>query len=174
MGCNCCVLATIWPQRGAPLKARADRRHRSSRCTPPGSASAERPHIAKPAQATTPTATVTTAATLAEHDPRPRGRIQLSLSRHTTPDGERLRLCITDSGNRLHEPPPEALFTPFVSTKRGGQGIGLMFVREVLQRHGFAYRLAPTGAGETGFEMRMPQESPSAPQAPGRQKGSPW
>ncbi len=48
------------------------------------------------------------------------------------------------------------LFTPFFSTKQGSQGIGLMFVREVLMRHGLPSSLASTGAGETRFEMRFP------------------
>jgi nitrogen-specific signal transduction histidine kinase len=43
------------------------------------------------------------------------------------------------------------LFMPFFTTRKGGQGIGLLFVREVLTRHGFAYRLAATGQGATGF-----------------------
>jgi hypothetical protein len=39
------------------------------------------------------------------------------------------------------------------STKKGGQGIGLVFVREVLNRHGFPYRLEASGHGETRFEI---------------------
>lgn len=73
-------------------------------------------------------------------------------------DGERLVLSVTDSGNRLGELPARQLFTPFVSTKKGGQGIGLMFVREVLSRHNFPYRLAPTGDGETRFEISFPRQ----------------
>jgi two-component system nitrogen regulation sensor histidine kinase NtrY len=71
-------------------------------------------------------------------------------------EGERLRLSIVDSGNRLGQLPARQLFTPFVSTKKGGQGIGLMFVREVLNRHGLSYRLAPNGANETVFEIWFP------------------
>jgi signal transduction histidine kinase len=48
------------------------------------------------------------------------------------------------------------MFTPFFSTKKGGQGIGLLFVREVLQRHGFAYRLAGDGGGRTRFDIWIP------------------
>ena len=72
-------------------------------------------------------------------------------------DGARLKLSIIDSGNRLREVPPRQLFTPFVSTKKGGQGIGLMFVREVLLRHDFAYRLAANGADQTHFEIWFPR-----------------
>lgn len=80
------------------------------------------------------------------------GYIQFSLA----DEGDRIRLAIIDSGNRLGELPARQLFTPFVSTKKGGQGIGLMFVREVLTRHGFPYRLAASGAGETHFEICFP------------------
>lgn len=71
-------------------------------------------------------------------------------------EGAQIRLTIVDSGNRLGELPARQLFTPFVSTKKGGQGIGLMFVREVLTRHGFAYRLSPLPSEETQFEICFP------------------
>ena len=65
-------------------------------------------------------------------------------------------LAVSDSADLLGAIPPRQLFTPFFSTKQGGQGIGLMFVREVLTRHGFSYSLASTGQGETRFEIRFP------------------
>jgi two-component system nitrogen regulation sensor histidine kinase NtrY len=70
--------------------------------------------------------------------------------------GERVRLSVIDSGGLLDAAPARQLFTPFFSTKRGGQGIGLMFVREVLQRHGASFALAPGVAGETRFEIWFP------------------
>jgi two-component system nitrogen regulation sensor histidine kinase NtrY len=71
-------------------------------------------------------------------------------------EGAQIRLTIVDSGNRLGELPARQLFTPFVTTKKGGQGIGLMFVREVLTRHNFAYRLAPLDSDETEFSICFP------------------
>ena len=65
-------------------------------------------------------------------------------------------LSVLDSGDRLGEVPAGQMFTPFFTTKKGGQGIGLLFVREVLNRHGLAYRLAPTGQGETRFDVWFP------------------
>jgi signal transduction histidine kinase len=70
--------------------------------------------------------------------------------------GERVRLSVIDSGGLLDAAPARQLFTPFFSTKRGGQGIGLMFVREVLQRHGCTFALAPGAAGETRFDIWFP------------------
>ena len=45
----------------------------------------------------------------------------------------------------------QRLFTPFFSTKRDGQGIGLTLVRDVLLAHGFRFRLETNEAGRTAF-----------------------
>jgi nitrogen fixation/metabolism regulation signal transduction histidine kinase len=71
-------------------------------------------------------------------------------------EGERIRLSIVDSGGQLGATPVRQLFTPFFSTKKGGQGIGLMFVREVLNRHGFRFSLAAGADGETRFDIWFP------------------
>ena len=68
-------------------------------------------------------------------------------------EGRRVRLSVIDSGGQLAAAPVRQLFTPFFSTKKGGQGIGLMFVREVLSRHGCAWALAAGDAGETRFDI---------------------
>ena len=71
------------------------------------------------------------------------GRIVFDLVQEEGEEG-RVRLSVSDSGKLLGAAPARQLFTPFFSTKKGGKGIGLMFVREVLTRHGFGYRLAPS------------------------------
>nr|WP_315259113.1 ATP-binding protein [uncultured Duganella sp.] len=76
-------------------------------------------------------------------------RIDFVLAREA--DG--VRLSVIDSGDLLGEVPARQLFTPFFTTKKGGQGIGLLFVREVLNRHGYAYQLAATGDGATSFDI---------------------
>jgi two-component system, NtrC family, nitrogen regulation sensor histidine kinase NtrY len=85
------------------------------------------------------------------HDTRG-GHVHLALERR----GQRVVLSVTDSGNGLGDAAARQLFTPFFSTKKGGQGIGLVFVREVLVRHGLDYALAPNGQGETRFEITFP------------------
>jgi two-component system, NtrC family, nitrogen regulation sensor histidine kinase NtrY len=50
-------------------------------------------------------------------------------------------LLVEDSAGLLTQADKEKLFKPFYSTKRHGQGIGLMLVREILQQHGFRYSL---------------------------------
>ena len=81
----------------------------------------------------------------------PGGYVELALERI----GDDTVLAVIDSADLLGAVAPRQLFTPFFSTKQGGQGIGLMFVREVLMRHGFPYSLASTGQGETRFEIRF-------------------
>jgi nitrogen fixation/metabolism regulation signal transduction histidine kinase len=63
-------------------------------------------------------------------------------------------LSVVDSGNLLPQLPSEQLFTPFFTTKKGGQGIGLMMVREVLARHGFGFDLHAQD-GQTRFDIRL-------------------
>lgn len=81
----------------------------------------------------------------------PGGHVEITLERA----GNDTVLAVLDSGDLLGELPARQLFTPFFTTKQGGQGIGLMFVREVLMRHGLPYSLASTGQGETRFEIRF-------------------
>ena len=81
------------------------------------------------------------------------GHIHLELAQ----EEGRIRLSVIDSGNRLGEVPAGQMFTPFFTTKKGGQGIGLLFVREVLNRHGFPFRLAASGHGETRFDIGLPE-----------------
>ncbi|HEX9172993.1 MAG TPA: ATP-binding protein [Telluria sp.] len=71
-------------------------------------------------------------------------------------EGERVRLSVVDSGGQLGAAAARQLFTPFFTTKKGGQGIGLMFVREVLVRHGCSWSLAPGEDGETRFDIWFP------------------
>lgn len=80
------------------------------------------------------------------------GFIRVALENH----GDRVRLSLTDSGRQLGAAEAGRLFTPFFSTKKGGQGIGLMFVREVLNRHGAMCSLAVGDDGETRFDIWFP------------------
>ena len=48
---------------------------------------------------------------------------------------------ITDNGPGISSEAAQKLFSPFFSTKPNGQGIGLIFIREVLTKHGFSFSL---------------------------------
>lgn len=63
-----------------------------------------------------------------------------------------LTIVIEDNGPGVPENVRQKLFTPFFTTKPQGQGLGLMFVREVLINHGMAFRFG-TKNGSTRFEI---------------------
>jgi len=70
-------------------------------------------------------------------------------------DGRTPWLAIKDSGGGI---PPEAgddLFTPFFSTKRDGQGLGLTLTREILASHGYGYSLENHAQGGAEFRIRF-------------------
>jgi nitrogen fixation/metabolism regulation signal transduction histidine kinase len=62
-------------------------------------------------------------------------------------------LTIEDTGPGLAADAQANLFTPFFSTKPGGQGIGLTLVGEILAGHGFDYTLARTDRDTTAFTI---------------------
>lgn len=60
---------------------------------------------------------------------------------------------IADNGGGISREAEQKLFTPFFSTKPDGQGIGLIFIREVLQKHGCTFSLRTWPDGLTRFRM---------------------
>ncbi|MBJ6143716.1 histidine kinase [Hymenobacter sp. BT559] len=64
-----------------------------------------------------------------------------------------LTLSIANDGASLSPEVSQQLFTPFFSTKAGGQGIGLTLVRDILVAHGISFRLETEGDGRTVFEL---------------------
>ena len=60
-------------------------------------------------------------------------RVTVRLSREA--DGE-VHLCVADNGGGIAPEVAERLFDPFVTTKPGGMGMGLMFCRAVVEAHG--------------------------------------
>ncbi len=66
------------------------------------------------------------------------------------------QLTITDSGNGIARLSADQLFSPFFSTKKDGQGIGLTLVKEILLNHGFEFSLTSPHPGETVFLIRFP------------------
>lgn len=64
-------------------------------------------------------------------------------------------LRIIDDGPGFPPEKQSQLFTPFFSTKKNGQGIGLTLIREILVNHGFDFNLSATGAGRTEFWIKF-------------------
>lgn len=62
---------------------------------------------------------------------------------------------IEDNGRGISSELSEKLFSPFFSTKKDGQGIGLTLVREILLNHGFNFSLKATGKATTAFIIKV-------------------
>jgi two-component system nitrogen regulation sensor histidine kinase NtrY len=60
-----------------------------------------------------------------------------------------------DNGAGLSKEVSERLFTPFFSTKPGGQGIGLTIVQEILTNHGFPFSFRNKGTSGTEFIIKF-------------------
>ncbi|SCW42330.1 PAS domain-containing sensor histidine kinase [Mucilaginibacter sp. NFR10] len=61
------------------------------------------------------------------------------------------KLVITDTGKGITAEQNANLFTPFFSTKKDGQGIGLTLVREIMLNHGFEFSLKTVADQQTEF-----------------------
>ncbi len=64
-------------------------------------------------------------------------------------------LNITNSGNGISPENEEKLFSPFFTTKKDGQGIGLTLVREILLNHNYGFKLKTYGVDDTRFEIKF-------------------
>lgn len=64
-------------------------------------------------------------------------------------------LEIADTGKGIDKDTETKLFSPFFSTKPNGQGLGLMFIREVLLKHGFTFSLRTDDDKQTRFRIWM-------------------
>jgi len=63
---------------------------------------------------------------------------------------------VVDNGPGITKETEAKLFSPFFSTKPNGQGIGLVFIREVLSRHGCTFSLRTYADGLTRFRILFP------------------
>lgn len=77
------------------------------------------------------------------------GTVKLAL------DQSQKTLIISDTGKGISLQDTEQLFSPFFSTKKDGQGIGLTLVREILLNHGFEFSLKTVKVNDTQFEIRL-------------------
>jgi two-component system nitrogen regulation sensor histidine kinase NtrY len=72
-----------------------------------------------------------------------------------TSDAKLKRLVVTDNGKGISDQQSNQLFSPFYSTKKDGQGIGLTLVREILTNHGFEFSLQTGADGLTAFTIQF-------------------
>ena len=79
-------------------------------------------------------------------------------------------LEIEDTGPGLPADVRDQLFTPFFSTKDGGQGIGLTLVHEILANHQLPFALDGPPGGPTRFTHRVRETGLSPPRS--RRRGA--
>ncbi|MBQ6432948.1 MAG: PAS domain-containing sensor histidine kinase [Bacteroidaceae bacterium] len=66
-------------------------------------------------------------------------------------------LVVTDNGLGITDAVSQNLFTPFFSTKPGGQGLGLLLIRDILTAHGCSFSLQTDPADHlTRFSITFP------------------
>ena len=65
------------------------------------------------------------------------------------------KFIIADTGKGIPKTAIEHLFSPFFSTKKDGQGIGLTLVREILINHEFNFSLETVEQGRTEFVIQF-------------------
>ncbi len=75
------------------------------------------------------------------------GFILIKISQNTK------QLCIIDNGKGIPIDIEPQLFTPFFTTKNGGQGVGLTLARDILTNHHFAFDLKTAEDGLTAFTI---------------------
>ncbi|TPW09611.1 MAG: multi-sensor signal transduction histidine kinase, partial [bacterium] len=73
----------------------------------------------------------------------------------TVRDGARVVIEIEDSGGGISSAIGDQLFTPFFTSKPGGNGIGLTLVQEILKSHGFDGTLENAAPGRAVFRIGM-------------------
>ena len=72
-----------------------------------------------------------------------------------TTNAQKLSLEIADTGKGISKEIESKLFNPFFSSKPMGQGLGLLFIREVLSQHDCSYSLRTYDDGLTRFVVRF-------------------
>ncbi|MFC0186290.1 HAMP domain-containing protein [Pseudarcicella hirudinis] len=65
------------------------------------------------------------------------------------------QICIEDNGPGIPAEIEEQLFSPFFTSKKNGQGIGLTLIREILIKHGFTYSLKTIAEKRTVFRINF-------------------
>lgn len=80
-----------------------------------------------------------------------RGNITIS----TSIDNSMPMICVADNGCGIDTEAANKLFTPFFSTKPNGQGLGLIFIRDVLMKHNCLFSLRTWDDGITRFQIRF-------------------
>ncbi|HEX8278152.1 MAG TPA: ATP-binding protein, partial [Segetibacter sp.] len=76
-----------------------------------------------------------------------KGTVTFTTTYHPT------QLIVSDTGKGVDVSIKEQIFSPFFSTKKDGQGVGLMLIREILINHHYKFSLNTVKPGKTDFAI---------------------
>jgi PAS domain S-box-containing protein len=85
----------------------------------------------------------------------------------TTARGGAVRISISDSGTGISMEPIDAVFQPFVTSKRHGLGLGLAICRSIVDAHGGRMLAVNNSGGGATFHVLLPGAAIAAAGAPG-------
>jgi len=80
--------------------------------------------------------------------------------------GDEAVLSFGDNGPGLPPGKNEEIFEPYFTTRKGGTGLGLAVVKNIVLLHGGAIRAWNRGGGGAVFEIRLPLAGPAAASVP--------
>ena len=84
------------------------------------------------------------------------GRNLSSISATSLPEGDYLRLEVSDTGCGITEEQQTRIFDPFFTTKFAGRGLGLAVVHGIVRANGGAIHLSSTPGQGTTFQIFLP------------------
>ena len=92
------------------------------------------------------------------HNARLAGAGWVRVYAHSTPD--HLSIEVADNGPGMPEKAKEQLFQPFAgSVRKGGTGLGLVIVRDILRAHGGDVTLVRSNNNGTMFSLNVPKNA---------------
>lgn len=92
----------------------------------------------------------------AQADPAQRSPLIVVSARQDPTEPDMVALTVRDSGPGLSELVERHLFTPFVTTKTTGMGLGLSIARSILEAHGGSLSAHRPPEGGTAFRFTIP------------------
>jgi signal transduction histidine kinase len=72
--------------------------------------------------------------------------------------GDRIEVCVSDTGSGLTQEECGRLFTPYYTTKKHGTGLGLAIVQSVVSDHGGKISVESTKETGTTFRIELPYQ----------------